>query len=139
MTAVNAALTQLIGVAPVLGGAKLVHWYSASVAPQEDLLPALLGEGLVEEGVEESESQGQEQDAMRKSSRLLQSLSHGVRPELLDAQYFILPLSGAKGRMMVRGWYQGNYETLRQKILLWFDDLRLAVPSAEGFTHPAQA
>lgn len=42
MTAVNAALTDLIAKAPVLGNAKLVHWYSSGISEEEDLLPILL-------------------------------------------------------------------------------------------------
>ncbi len=34
MTAVNAALTDLIAKAPVLGNAKLVHWYSSGISEE---------------------------------------------------------------------------------------------------------
>ncbi|MFR0734480.1 MAG: type I-C CRISPR-associated protein Cas8c/Csd1 [Oscillospiraceae bacterium] len=51
MTAVNAALTDLIAKAPVLGNAKLVHWYSSGISEEEDLLPILL-EGGWDDGVD---------------------------------------------------------------------------------------
>lgn len=137
MTAVNAALTELIREAKVLGNAKLVHWYSAPITEEEDLIPVILGDQLAPPaGEEDPADPGGEADALRAARALIQSLHDGSRPEALNARYYILPLSGAKGRMMVRGWYEGSYETLYDNVTRWFDDLRLVLWNGKGTTRP---
>lgn len=134
MTAVNAALTQLITEAPVLGNAKIVHWYSCEIPSEEDPISLTLG---AEIDIEESEDDGMAKNlAMGGVSQLLTSVPKGVRPEALNAKYYILPLSACKSRMMVRGWYEGSYENLHKNITQWFDDLSLVNWNGKGQTRP---
>lgn len=126
MTAVNAALSDLLRSAEVLGGAKLVHWYSGPITEEEDLLPCLFNAGWDNGNFESEETTGDDENpALRAAQKLIESIRTGTRPEKLNARYYILPLSGASGRMMVRDWYEGSYEELYQSIRLWFDDLSL--------------
>lgn len=139
MTAVNAALTDLIARAPTLGNAKQVHWYSREVAAEDDPFELVIDTDWDSEPVDTpapEKQRGTEKEALRAASRLHSAIFEGCRPELADARYYIMPLSGANGRMMVRGWYEGDYKTLHQNIIQWFDDLALVTPDGKGMTRP---
>lgn len=152
MAAVNATLKRLIEEAPVLGGAKIIHWYSGEVPEEEDvLLPVFDGFDLfdaMKDEEEESRTAGMpdgkrekkklEKEAMQKARALLDAVKNGERPELGDARYYIMPLSGAGGRMMVRGYEEGRFSELCRNVALWFDDLRLVMPDGRGETRPAR-
>lgn len=133
MTAVNAALTELIGKAKILGGAKMVHWYSCSVS--EDPLDNLF-DGFGEAEERDGQAASGENEAMAEAKSLIAAISRGENPSLPEARYYILPLSGAGGRMMVRGWYEGRFETLCRNTALWFSDLRLVSLGGKGLTRP---
>ena len=141
MSAVNAALTELIAKAPVLGNAKMLHWYSDTIPPEEDVFSSLL-DGEEEEPLEDEQPAladplSQERSAMRSAHTLLTAVEQGAPPTAaLSATYYILPLSGANGRMMVRGWYQGSYESLYRNVAQWFDDLRIVTWDGKGLTKP---
>lgn len=140
MTAVNAALTALIAAAPTFGGAKLVHWYSGPVDEKADLIPRLL-DITVDDDEEDTEEAGKgdrdaEREALAGAKRLAEAIQKGELPQKMQVRYYIMPLSGANGRMMVRGWYEGSYVQLYQSVTAWFDDLRLATPYEEGVTRP---
>lgn len=149
MTAVNAALTKLIGDAPTFGGAKLVHWYSREIPDEADLFGAMMDgsweyedwgdeEDEPEPASEEMEDDGAaERAAMNSAAQLISSVKSGERAVApLSARYYIMPLSGAGGRMMVRGWYEGSFEALYANIDQWFDDLMLVSPRGKGWTKP---
>ena len=46
--------------------------------------------------------------ALRAAKALISSIENGTQPERLHARYYIMPLSGANGRMMVRLWQGGK-------------------------------
>ncbi len=135
MTAVNAALGDLIGKAEILAGAKMVHWYSGQVKEQEDMLSVLFGGSLVEGEEKEVSGREEEREAFAAAQALIQSIREGKLAGKADVLYYIMPLSGVGGRMMVRGWYEGSYEELYRNICLWFEDLRLILPGGEGMTR----
>lgn len=136
MTAVNAALGELIRKADVLAGAKMIHWYSCQIEKQEDMLSMLFGGDMVE-GEEEETSDGEEErEAFAAAQALIQSIREGKLAGKPDVMYYIMPLSGAGGRMMVRGWQEGSYEELYENACLWFEDLRLILPGGQGMTRP---
>lgn len=136
MTAVNAALSELIQKADVLAGAKMVHWYSGQVSKQEDMLSALFGGNLVESEEEEVSDKETEREAFAAAQALVASIHEGKLVGKPDMKYYMMPLSGAGGRMMVRGWYEGSYEELYNNISLWFADLKLILPGGQGMTRP---
>ncbi len=135
MTAVNAALGELIGKADILAGAKMVHWYSGQVKEQEDMLSMLFGGSLVEGEEEEVSGREEEREAFAAAQALIRSIREGKLAGKPDVLYYMMPLSGAGGRMMVRGWYEGSYEELYRNICLWFEDLRLILPRGQGMTR----
>lgn len=135
MTAVNAALGELIGKADILAGAKMVHWYSGQVKEQEDMLSMLFGGSLVEGEEEEVSGREEEREAFAAAQALIRSIQEGKLAGKPDVLYYMMPLSGAGGRMMVRGWYEGSYEELYRNICLWFEDLRLILPGGQGMTR----
>lgn len=175
MTAVNAALTALIGRAAKLNGAKIVYWYSRDIPPKLDPMPLLLdqdfpdedfdlfgdapqeapevqdkqlsifdqspgGDGAAQEaqsnGREAIEKARREAATERKAKELIKSVEGGRMPELPDARYYIMPLSGMSGRMMVRGWYEGPFEALYAHVGRWYSDLALTLPGGRGDSRP---
>ncbi len=136
MTAVNAALGELIEKADVLAGAKMIHWYSGQVKKQEDMLSMLFGGDMVEGEEEEASDREEEREAFSAAQALVQSIQEGKLAGKPDVMYYMMPLSGAGGRMMVRGWHEGSYEELYENICLWFEDLRLILPGGQGVTRP---
>lgn len=143
MTAVNAALNELIAKAPKLSGAKWIHWYQSPVRPEEDLLDLIMT--MVETGEKEETEQEDKADepltvdvqlALRAADRLVESAKNGEYPERMQNRYYLLSLSGASGRIMVRNWSQGSYEELYGSVKSWFDDLRLVLPSGKGMCKP---
>lgn len=143
MAAVNAALTKLIADAGVIGGAKIVHWYSSEVQEEDDILPPLLG-FMQWDDTDDSASSGEqdakvrraelENKAMQKAQSLCTSIQKGEMPELGNARYYVMPLSGAGGRMMVRGWQEGSFSDLCRSFNSWFDDIRLISWDGKGQT-----
>lgn len=136
MTAVNAALSDLIQKADVLAGAKMIHWYSGHVSKQADMLSMMFGGGLVEGEEEEISAREKEREAFAAAQALVQSIQEGKLAGKPDVLYYMMPLSGAGGRMMVRGWHEGSYEELYENVCLWFEDLRLILPGGKGMTRP---
>lgn len=136
MTAVNAALSELIRKADVLAGAKMIHWYSCRVKKQADMFYMLFGGDMVEGEEEETSDREEEREAFMAAQALVQSIREGKLAGKPDMMYYMMPLSGAGGRMMVRGWHEGSYEELYENVCLWFEDLRLILPGGQGMTRP---
>ena len=155
-SAVNAALESLIGEAPTLAGAKWIHWYKQPVEQGSDPFADLLmdyrqkeegGESAddtmqqnnMEEKRGEADWATRESTATDKARQLIESARNGENPERLQNEYYILSLSGAGGRVMVRNWMQGTYEELYESMKLWFDDLALCTPSGKGLCRATEA
>ncbi len=148
MTAVNAALAELVKRAPELGGAKQVHWYAGEVPEEADLLRQVnpgKGEpdpwdGWAEDADGEYDGSEAREDARNdaelRANAFFRSIREGKNPPALSARYYIMPISGAGGRMMVRGWYEGSYSLLYDRIGMWFRDLRIVLPSGRGMSRP---
>lgn len=161
MTAVNTALNDLIEVAPVLCGAKYVHWYQKPIEQEYDLFTGMFAGMGDEKSVsgEEAETeadsaivpvagaqtsvssasivaQSEEPRALRAARRLIESVKNGENPEKLQNQYYMLTLSGAGGRVMIRSFIQGSYKELYESVNAWFEDLRLVSPSGSGRSKP---
>lgn len=109
-----------------LAGAKIVHWFSRAVRQEDDLIDALLG------GTEEQ----QEVAAQAQAQRLLRAIHAGERPDLIDNQFYALTLSGSGGRVMVRDWMEGSFETLAHNINRWFDDLSIVHREGDRLAEP---
>lgn len=138
MTGVNVALRNLIDGAPILAGAKMLHWYKEPVREEEDILASFFGRRRIEES-DDDDSYAQRMDkALAAANQLITSAKEGRMPAKLQNRYYIMPLSGANGRMMVRGWDEGSYEDLYENIKTWYDDLRIIMYGGKGFCKPAK-
>ncbi len=132
---VKTALDTLLKDAPPLAGMKFVHWYDKPLSKHSpDPLPPIFGSMLPEEDGEDEEndeafSSEDEQavtwQAQRDADRLVQSVESGQAVTDLPNRYYILLLSGAGGRVMVRHFSQGSYEELKANLDRWYADLRL--------------
>lgn len=132
MTSVNAALRSLIESAPILAGAKMLHWYKEPVEEKEDILASFFGRRAAGEKDNEEGYARRMDTALAAANQLITSAREGRMPQKLQNRYYIMPLSGASGRMMVRGWDEGSYETLYENIKAWFDDLRIVTYYGKG-------
>lgn len=140
MSAVNIALTELLKNAPILTGMKVVHWYDCDVPTQEDLFPFLMDAAFdmdESEGEEdyEEETEAQQEKALnaeQKFRALVEAVESGAAATPLDAQYHILMLSGAGGRVMVRRYERGTYGELVSALKQWEEELSLTNSSETG-------
>lgn len=140
MSAVNTALTELLKKAPVLAGMKVVHWYDCDVPTHEDPFPILLDMAFQADGSEEEENpeealeaqQGKAFHAEQRFRALLEAVESGASVTPLDAQYHILMLSGAGGRVMVRRYERGTYGELVSALKQWEEELRLTNSNETG-------
>ena len=117
------ALQHLIdNAAPPLAGTMFLSWYKEPVAEEDDLFNL----GVLDNPAAE------EAGALAKVEELLNSVKEGRRPDLLDNRYYILQISGAGGRIMVRDWLEGSYKNLASNFKQWFEDLTLVSPYGKG-------
>ena len=141
---VKAALDDLLTNAPVLAGMKFVHWYDKPVAAKDDKCEALFGSTIPdeEEDDEDDEADTPPEDnplqARRQADALSGSAKTGAPVHELPSRYYILLLSGAGGRVMVRAYEEGNYRQLTENLQQWEDDLRLTNSSGTAEMKPAK-
>jgi len=141
MAAVNAALENLLAGSPIVAGAKWLHWYKEPVSAEADPLLFLSGDYEREDPEEEDDGSAGNQwllsgPARAAARQAVESGRRGERPQQLTNRYYLLSLSGANGRIMVRSWQEGGYEDLRHNMASWYDGLRLIRPDGLGFCKP---
>lgn len=115
-TAYRAALNDLIQMSGTkLAGTIVVHWFKERLlSPEDDPLDWL-----------HQSDQQSAREAAAVARELLGAIRSGKRPDLADNSYYILTLSGASGRIMVRDWSEGPFEELAANVAQWFDDLQI--------------
>jgi CRISPR-associated protein Csd1 len=99
-----------------IAGARFAYWFKENIITEEDPLKFL------NDFDSEETKEGSAQIAVRN---LLESIQTGKRSDLANNRYFILTLSGASGRVMVRDWLEGNFPELLESIDAWFSDLEI--------------
>jgi len=99
-----------------LAGNMVVHWFKTHVPPQDDPLAFL---------IEAETPEDRELAALQRARQLLHAIRTGKRPDLRNNYFYALTLSGAAGRVMVRDWMEGQFETLVANVNKWFDDLAI--------------
>lgn len=145
---VKVALDTLLKDAPALAGMKFVHWYDKPLSrPSLDLLTPVFGNLLSEEDEAEDEDTealfpedeaSEVLQARRNADRLVESVKSGQAVTVLPDRYFILLLSGAGGRVMVRQFTQGSYEELKTNLDGWYADLELVNPHGSRILKPVK-
>ncbi|NLL18463.1 MAG: type I-C CRISPR-associated protein Cas8c/Csd1 [Clostridia bacterium] len=120
------ALQHLINKAPApLAGTMFLTWYKEPIPDEDDLFD-----------IDDLDNpQAEEAHALAKVEKLLTAIKDGQRPDLLNNRYYILQISGAGGRIMVRDWLQGEYKELATNIKQWFEDLTLVSPNGKGLAN----
>ena len=109
-----------------VGNARVAFWFKERVEDAENPLWALLG----------APSQVDDLAARQRAIDFLRSVHTGrVRP-LEGNRYYALTLSGAGGRVMVRGWMEGSFESLASAIADWFSDLQITSLSGDSCAPP---
>jgi len=73
--------------------------------------------------------------AFAAARRLLDAIRAGERPDLSGNRYYALTLSGASGRVMVREWMEGSFESLVGHITSWFADLQIVAHDGKGLAR----
>lgn len=124
--------------APVFSGMKFVHWYDKSILPEDDLmLQDFAGFDTDDDEAYETDDGAAVQHFERQKAytakaaadRLVQSVHGEAQNSDLalppDTLYHIMLVSGADGRVMVRLYETGRYETLQKNLTLWNADLAL--------------
>jgi len=117
------SLNELVRRGAILAGAMVVHWFKDKLRneKEDDPMPFLTQSPEIAE-----------LDARERARQLLRSLQEGKRPDLAGNRYYILVISGAGGRIMVRDWLEGEFTELVANISQWFDDLDIASFAASG-------
>ena len=127
VAAYRSALNDLIEKGKVIIETIVCHWFKEKVKPEDN--PILLLDGKEEK---------EESDARARAKELLEAIKLGKRPDLQNNFYYALTLSSYLGRIMIRDWGEGQFETLVNNINQWFDDLAILhrsgkVPSPKFF------
>ncbi len=114
-----------------LAGVKIVYWYSHRIAEDDDVFAEAL-QGFGNAPADDEHDRPAEVDSARdrsraesRAKRLLDAIRSGQRPDLAGLQYYALSLSGNSGRVVVRDWMEGSFESLAEAIDAWFGDLAI--------------
>jgi CRISPR-associated protein Csd1 len=99
-----------------LVNALVVHWFKEHLEAEDDPFAMLLSIAADEQAAF---------GAQAAAKRLLTAIRTGQRSDLSGNRYFAITLSGASGRVMVRDWMVGSFETLLGHVTAWFDDLAI--------------
>ncbi len=134
---VKAALDDLLKDAPILAGMKFVHWFDREIPREDDPLYSIdFGYEPPEDEDEEKtelEVSVNEASMRNQADRIPESVRSGQSvPDLDNASYYILLLSGANSRIMIRRYERGSYADLRKNIEQWYADLALINSSGSG-------
>lgn len=78
----------------------------------------------------------EELSANQRANHIVTSIKEGKRTPGIDSEYYIMPISGASGRMIVRSFYTGNLADLKEKVDLWFNDLQIVSATGHSLTKP---
>ncbi len=123
ITAVNAALSDLLKDGTTLSGAKNIHWYSSSV--ENDILELPNFDfGFSSDSDDQNEPDEKQSDNARVRE-MFDSIFKGECPEDPKNRYYMMSLSGVNGRVMVRSYDEGTYGELFNSIKQWYEDLSL--------------
>ena len=130
--------------APMFAGMKFVHWYDQPITPEEDPIPPEFGGfdwAEDEDDTPTPETAQQEESyqaaaANAAADTLIRSIQTGTSTAPLTCRYYIMLLSGANGRVMVRRYEHGSYETLQKNLALWNSDLALCSQTGTGTLRP---
>jgi CRISPR-associated protein Csd1 len=127
MTSYRAGLNELIKRSSVQVGNSLVAcWFKDRVENSGNPIWALLG----------PPGKADELAAGQRADDFLRSVHTGRFQPLEGNRYYALTLSGARGRVMVRGWMEGSFESLANALVTWFADLDICSKNGDRVPPP---
>ena len=122
----RAGLNHLISRGKKLGPMIVGHWFSGGVPEECDLLPWLI----------DGEEHLRDNSAARsRMQQLLAAVEAGERGGLGAFRYYVLTVSGAAGRVMLRDWQEGQYADLVSAVSKWFRDLSIVATDGQREIH----
>lgn len=101
-----------------------LHWFKGEVTDQDDVLAWLNDPPEVAAA-----------SAAIAARRLFDAIRSGQRPDLGNAEFYALTLSGMSGRVMVRDWMEGRFEQLVDHIAAWFADLAITARDGQSLAR----
>lgn len=133
--------------APIYAGMKFLHWYDFALNPEDDLLLQSLqcgvegadaDEELDPQALEEAEEEIGQYLLMQqgRADDVVESVFSGAPVKKLRGEYHIMLISGNNGRAVIRRYEHGSYETLRENLQTWNDDLKLQDRMGTGRVRP---
>lgn len=126
------ALTHLMGQAPrPLANTYMLHWLDKQVPPKED--PFLFLSETMEKGDDSNQS-----TVMDGALQLSEAAQKGNKHNMVGNKYHVILLSGAAGRAMIRGVFEGELTELYPHINDWLDDLSIVSPYGGDIAKPPQ-
>jgi CRISPR-associated protein Csd1 len=106
-----------------LVNALVLHWFKQVIPIEDDPFALLMGLG------DDAQSAI---DAQAQARKMLKAIRLGQRADLSGNTYYAITLSGASGRVMVRDWMVGSFESLVGNVDAWFNDLEIAHRDGKG-------
>jgi len=125
-----------------IGGGLAVYWFKhpPTVNPIEILDKPIENESIgfstlkkkpkldyIDESPEEKSA-----SAIAQLEEAIDSISKGRNPRDLKNEYYIIIMSGASGRVMIREFTVGSFTKLINNVKQWFDDLRIQMVHSDG-------
>ena len=116
-----------------LGKSKVVYWYKGTVKPEDDPMEMLVPSGeILTFDEDEIDRQQDKAVALNNARRLLESIKTGKQHGLGEAAFYVMVLSGASGRIMIRDWIEGQFGQLAQNVADWFEDFEIVARDGQG-------
>lgn len=125
IAAVNGALEKLVKEGKSLAGAIHIHWFSEAV--KTDVFK-FMDFGDWEKKKDDTSDNADDEMRIKK---MFDSFFKGECPENPKNKYYMISLSGASGRIVIRSYEEGFYGDLYDNLKAWYDDLFL-----EGKKYP---
>lgn len=128
MTEYRAGLNELLSRSSVrIGNSRIAFWFKDRIEEDQNPMWALLG----------SSSKVEDGAVRQRVIEFLRSVHTGRSHPLNGNRYYALTLSGAGGRVMVRGWMEGSFESLATSVDRWFADLQIVSRFGDSFAMPS--
>ena len=125
IAAVNVALEKLVKEGKTLAGAVNIHWFSEAV--KTDVFKFM----DFDDWEKKKDDNSDNIDDEMRIEEMFDSFFKGECPENPKNKYYMLSLSGASGRVVIRSYEEGFYGDLYNNLKAWYDDLFL-----EGKKYP---
>lgn len=128
-----------------LGKSKVLYWYKGKIPSSldpVDLISPMPGakekddDEVLELEEDEPDKTQDKAVALANARKFLEAIDTGEMPELANAAYYAMIVSGASGRVMIRDWAEGQFGQLLKNTIEWFDDLKIVARNGTTMAKP---